>query len=225
MRWAGEVAIPLLCRESHGDAPDHPPPPRLWTVLIHVVHKCLCRIHPDQPHRPRSGVLCQNCDYWDDIVCMPIPNAGINCSIVYSERVLSQTCLLWNRNIQPFLYRQSPETVLLEKVQVQQSESLPTLDDARQSEPWVKPKDLAIICRTSTNDARCVSWILRNITDPEALDTAIRLAGEVRWFDNGTDVDLPYDLVVSTYKACFDSTGKLSNGSRDRTYYSGWAIV
>ena len=146
-------------------------------------------------------------------------------SIVHSERALSQTCLLWSRNILPFLYRQSPETVPLEKVQVQRSESLPTLDDARQSEPWVKPKDLAIIRRTSTNDARCVSWILRNITDPEALDTAIRLAGEVRWFDNGTDVDLPYDLVVSTYKACFDSTGKLSNGSRDRTYYSGWAIV
>ena len=89
----------------------------------------------------------------------------------------------------------------------------------------MKPKDLAIICRTSTNDARCVSWILRNITDPEALDAAIWLAGEVRWFNNGTNVDLPYDLVVSTYKACFDSTGKLSNASRDRAYYSGRAIV
>ena len=95
MRWAGEVAIPLLCRESHGDAPDRPPPPRLWTVLIHVVRKRLCRIHPDQPHRPQSSVLRQNCDRWDDIVCVPIPNAGIDCSSSFTEEGLARNCLLY----------------------------------------------------------------------------------------------------------------------------------
>ena len=70
-----------------------------------------------------------------------------------------------------------------------------------------------------------MSWILRNITDPEAPDAAIRLAGEIRWFDGETDVDLPYGLIVCTFKACFDSTGKLYPGSRDRAYYSGWAMV
>lgn len=35
-----------------------------------------------------------------------------------------------------------------------------------------------------------------NITDPETLDAAIRLAGAIRWFDDGTDVDLAHDLIV-----------------------------
>ena len=101
----------------------------------------------------------------------------------------------------------------LESVQVQQSE------------PWLKPKDLAIIRRTNTNDVRCVSWILIKITDQEALDAAIRLAGVIRWFEDGTNVEPPYDLIVSTYEACFNSTGKLYSGSRDKAYYSGRAIM
>lgn len=40
-----------------------------------------------------------------------------------------------------------------------------------------EPKDFAIICTENDSDVRCVSWTLRNIIDPEALDTAIRLAG------------------------------------------------
>jgi hypothetical protein len=70
-----------------------------------------------------------------------------------------------------------------------------------------------------------VSWILRNITDPEALDAAIRLAGEIRWFDDGVNVNPPYDLIVSTFEACFDSTRTLYPGSRDRAYYSGRAMM
>ena len=150
---------------------------------------------------------------------------GIVSSILHSKWAFSRARLVWNRNILPFFHPQSPQTIPLENVQVQGSESLSALDDSRQSEPWVKPKDLAIIRRTNTDDARCVSWVLRNITDPEALDAAIRLAGEIRWFDDGTDVDLPYGLIVSKYEACFDSTGKLYSGSRDRAYYSGRAIV
>ena len=48
------------------------------------------------------------------------------------------------------------------------------------SQPWLDPKDLAAIRRTNANDVRCISWILRNITGTEALDTAIRLAGTIR---------------------------------------------
>ena len=91
-------------------------------------------------------------------------------------------------------------------------------------EPWLKPQDLANIRTTNGNDVRCVSWILRNITDPEALDAAVRLAGMIRWFD-GPDVDVPYDLIVTTFEACFDFSGKLYPGSRDRAYYSGRAMV
>lgn len=72
---------------------------------------------------------------------------------------------------------------------------------------------------------RCVSWILRNITDPEALDTTIRLAGKIRWFDDGANVGLPYDLIVSTFEACFDSTGNVYPALRDRAYYSRRAMV
>ena len=70
-----------------------------------------------------------------------------------------------------------------------------------------------------------MSRILRNITDPEALDAAIRLAGTTRWFDDGANIDLPYDLIVSTFEAYFDSIGNLYPRSRDRAYYSKWAIL
>jgi len=95
----------------------------------------------------------------------------------------------------------------------------------RKSESWLEQKDLAIILRTNTSDASCVSWIIRNITDPEALDAAIRLAGMVRWFDDGINGEPPYDLIVSTFEECFDSTWKLNPGSRDRAYNCGRAIV
>jgi hypothetical protein len=103
-------------------------------------------------------------------------------------------------------------------------ESSPVFNDAYESEPRIKPKDPAIVRRTNTNDVRCVLWILRNITDPEALDAAIRLASVIRWFDDGLDINLPYDLIVSTFEACFDPTKTLYPGSRDRAYYSARAI-
>ena len=95
----------------------------------------------------------------------------------------------------------------------------------REPEPWLKPKDLEVIDGTNANDAGCVSWILRNITDPEALDTAVHLAGTIRWFDDGTNADPPYDVIASIFEACFDPAGKLYPGSRDRAYYSGRAMV
>ena len=80
-------------------------------------------------------------------------------SIVRSKRVLSRARRRWNRGIRSFLRRQSPPTTIpLEGIAV------------HQSEPWVKPMDLATIHRTNADNVRCVSWILINITDPEALD-------------------------------------------------------
>jgi len=133
---------------------------------------------------------------------------------VRSTRVLPRTRRMWNRRVRSLIRRRQslPTKIPLENIEVQ-------------SEPWMKPMDLAIARRTNADDVQCVSWILRNITDPEALDTAIRLAGTIRWFDDGINVNPPYDLIVSTYKACFDPTGKLYPGSRDRAYYSGRAIM
>jgi len=157
-------------------------------------------------------------------------------SIVHSKRVLSRTHRVWNRRVRPLFHQQSLPAIPFEDVQVQQSESVSIPDSPSQSESplapnnvqselWLKPKELDIIRRTNTSDARCVSWILRNITDPEALDAALPVAGEIRWFDDGVDVDLPYDLIVSTFESCFDSTRRLYPGSRDRAYYSGRAMV
>ena len=139
---------------------------------------------------------------------------GIVSLTVRSKRVLPRTRRTWNRRVRSLLRRQSPPTmILLENIEV------------HQSEPWMKPMDFAVAHRTNADDVQCVSWILRNITDPEALDAAIRLAGNIRWFDDGINADPPYDLIVSTFKACFDPTGKLYPGSRDRAYYSGRAML
>jgi len=139
---------------------------------------------------------------------------GIVSSTIRFKRMLSRARRMWNRRVRSLLRRQSlPTTVPLDNIEV------------HQSEPWMTPKDLSIIRRTNANDVRCVSWILTNITDPEALDAAIRLAGTIRWFDDGINVDPPYDLIASTFKACFDPTKRVYPGLRDRAYYSGRAMV
>ena len=135
---------------------------------------------------------------------------GVFSSSGYVKRVLSRIIrMLW-----PTLRRPSMQM------------DVPLLDiQIFKLRPWLKPKDLAIIRRTNANDVGCVSWILRNITDPEALDAAVRLAGTIRWFDDGANADPPYDLIASAFEACFDPSGKLYPGSRDRAYYSGRAMV
>ena len=74
--------------------------------------------------------------------------------VFYSFTVRSERMLLWTR----------------------QKRNLP----AQQLKPWLKPKGLVVARRTNTGDAHCVSWILKNITDLEALDAAVRLAGTIR---------------------------------------------
>ena len=97
-------------------------------------------------------------------------------------------------------HHQSPSTASLESAQV------------HQPEPWLEPTDLVVIQKENTTDVRCVSWMLRNITDPEALDAAIRFAATVRWFEDGVNFEPPYDLIVSVLEGCFDSTASLYPG-------------
>ena len=91
--------------------------------------------------------------------------------------------------------------------------------------PWLTPTALVTLHNRNAGDVRCISWILWNITDPEALDAAIRLAGTVRWFEDGLNVEPPYDQIVSILKGCFDSAGRVYPGSRDRAYHSGQAAL
>ena len=80
MRWAREMAITLLRRESPGDAPGRPFPSCMRTLPVHVVHKRLRRVRSHHPHWPRIRILRRNLDRWHIIVCVPIPNTGIHCS-------------------------------------------------------------------------------------------------------------------------------------------------
>jgi hypothetical protein len=86
-------------------------------------------------------------------------------------------------------------------------------------------RNLESIRRQNADNARCVSWVLRNITDPEAIDSAVRLAGTIRWFDGDPNHDPPFNLIVSTFEACFDSAKRLHPGMRDRAYFSARAIL
>ena len=90
---------------------------------------------------------------------------------------------------------------------------------------WLTPEDLVKIRVVSTDDVLCVSWVLRNITDPEALNAAIRLAGNIWWFEDGVDADSSYGVIVSIFHGCFGSNGEVHPGLRDRAYYSGQAIL
>ena len=89
----------------------------------------------------------------------------------------------------------------------------------------VRVRNLEILRKQNTDNVRCVSWVLRNITDPEAIDSAVRLAGTIRWFDGDPNHDPPFDLIVSSFEACFDSTKQLYPGMRDRAYFSARAIL
>ena len=104
-------------------------------------------------------------------------------------------------------------------------ETDPPPQNAPAPEPWLLRGGLTTIEKTNAKDIRCVSWILRNITDPEALDAAIRLAATILWFEEGTDIEPPYNIIVSIFSTCFDSTGAVYPGLSDRAYYSARAIL
>jgi hypothetical protein len=108
------------------------------------------------------------------------------------------------------------------QIRLPQTTPPPTIPSTYQ---WLTPTALDTLQKTNTSDVRCVSWILWNITDPEALDTAIQLAATIQWFQDGLNTEPPYDLIISTLKGCFDSTGTIHPGARDRAYSSAQAIL
>ena len=110
---------------------------------------------------------------------------------------------------------------------------LTTIEDA-QHQPLVPQKGLGLLVRVrnlgvlreqNADNARCVYWILRNITDPEAIDSDVRLAGLIRWFDGDSTYNPPFNLIVSAFEECFDATNQLYPGMRDRAYFSARAIL
>jgi hypothetical protein len=112
--------------------------------------------------------------------------------------------------------------ILLLALHLPQTTPPPTIPSTYQ---WLTPTALDTLQKTNTSDVQCVSWILWNITDPEALDAAIQLAATVPWFQDELKTEPPYDLIISTLKGCFDSTGRVHPGARDRAYSSAQAIL
>ena len=86
-------------------------------------------------------------------------------------------------------------------------------------------RNLVALQKQNAANAHCVCWVLWNITDPEAIESAICLAGTIHWFDGDSDHNPPFDLIISTFEACFDSTRQLYPGMRNRAYFSACAIL
>ena len=90
--------------------------------------------------------------------------------------------------------------------------------------PILKAQDLSLPRRTNRADARCINWILDRITDPEAIDSALRLACTIRWYDDGVDSQPSYEDLNSVLIGCFGFDGKVRPGMRNRAYDSARVI-
>lgn len=184
-----------------------------------MAHKRLGRIHHRHSHCPRSWILRRNSDFWHVTVFVSVPNTSIGYSSLFL-RVGLALGHLRHPSLQADIFMDPvyecqipPPPIPLTDVQVQQYK------------PWLRPRELSFIRSANATDVGCVAWILRCFTDPQILNAAIRLAGTIQLFYRGIDAGRPYDLVVSMFKECFDSIGKLYPGSRDRAYYSGRVMV
>ena len=94
--------------ESSGGTPNCPPPSRLWTLPMYVVYKPLSRIHHHLLYRPRSWILCRNCDGLRVTVCVSVPNVGINCPSHLLEEGPVLDCLLY-RSLQTGVLADPPD--------------------------------------------------------------------------------------------------------------------
>ena len=90
--------------------------------------------------------------------------------------------------------------------------------------PILKQQNLFLPRRTNRDDARCISWILDRITDPEAIDSALRLACTIRWYDDGVDSQPSYEDLNTVLLGCFAFDGKVHPGMRNRAYDSARVI-
>ena len=115
--------------------------------------------------------------------------------------------------------------VLRAMLRLPQAPAPSTTPDTPETSSWLEHKTMVALRRMNANDDRCVSWVFWNITSQEVLDLAIRLAGTILWFEEGLNVVPPYNLLVSILMACFDFTGDLRPGSRDRAYYFARAVL
>ena len=91
-------------------------------------------------------------------------------------------------------------------------------------DPILKEQNLSLPRRANRDDARCINWILDRITDPEAINSALRLACTIRWYDDGVDSQPSYEDLNVVLVECFGFDGKVHPGMRNRAYDSARAI-
>lgn len=84
--------------------------------------------------------------------------------------------------------------------------------------PVLKEQNLVVPRRANRADARCINWILKIITDPEAINSALRLACTIRWYDDGVDSRPSYEELNSVLVECFGFDGRVHPGMRNRAY-------
>ena len=84
--------------------------------------------------------------------------------------------------------------------------------------PVLKEQNLVFPRRTNRADARCINWILYRITDPDAINAALRLACTIRWYDDGVDSQPSYEELNSVFFGCFGFDGRVHPGMRNRAY-------
>ena len=74
---------------------------------------------------------------------------------------------------------------------------LPIFIDQTSHQPYtqrmVSPRNLENLRKRSAHNARHVYWVLRNVTDPEAVDSVLRLASTVQWFEDDVEANPPYN--------------------------------
>jgi hypothetical protein len=91
-------------------------------------------------------------------------------------------------------------------------------------DPILKEQNMYLHRGTNRADARCINWILNRITDPEAIDSGLRLACTIRWYDDGVDSQPSYEDLNSVLVGCFGFDGKVRPGMRNRAYDSARVI-
>ena len=87
------------------------------------------------------------------------------------------------------------------------------------------PRNSENLRKRNADNARCVCWVLQNVTDPEAINSAMRLASIVRWFEDDVKADPPYNIIASSFQECFDPNYAVYPGMRDRAFISRRAIA
>jgi len=89
----------------------------------------------------------------------------------------------------------------------------------------VTPTAMSGDWKTTSDDVRCISQIIRSNTNKKAFDAVIPHAVTIPWFKDGLDTEPPHDIITSMLVGCFGSSGRLRPGLRDRAYHSARALL